>query len=638
MRSKGLEVKVSGHEIVVPCFFLCGEDANSKKKKLYVSAEHGAYSCKVCSSEGGWWGILEHFGDEERKDTFRPSRRLAIYAEYVQVCQDLLMKNEATLTYLFERGLTIETIEAARLGYHPKGRGIVESLPSSLKMGGFTREELKESGLLSPSGRDFHEGRLVIPYLSSGQAVQVRGRAMDPNAAAKYATPAGDPVRLYGADALRGADSIICVEGEMDALILGQTLACSPDVRARNLAVVAIPGAQVFPEGKTGFPLFFEDIRRVYVGFDNDHAGKAGAIKAKDLLGAKARVVELTKANDWNEFISDGHGWRDVMDLIAEADMRGKRVFSIEESARKLYALEQGKPGIRTGFATLDAFLKPGLLPGQITIPLARTGSGKSVWLANVAYYTRTIPTIWITLEMTAAETYNRMRRITRFHNPTADEREVWGMYPLLGVVEENKLGPDDFSILISEFQEERGERPQMVFVDYLGYYARGMRGKDLYEKTTNAVMQLKEEAKRHEVHIVVPGQVGRSVKPGEPINEQSARDAGSIEETSDFLLGIYKPSDAVQESSQPGSVQSELKVNILKSRHGNKGRVVSLAMSYASLAIVDSSDSYNRNRIDLENNAINRGESYKDIHHRDRDRAWAKQQGALDINRKDGK
>jgi KaiC/GvpD/RAD55 family RecA-like ATPase len=632
LRSKALDVKAAGKELVVPCFFLCGEPGDSRKKKLYVNAEHGAFSCKVCGTEGGWRRILEHFGDEERADTFKPSRRLQVNAEYVRACQDALMANERALTYLFDRGLTLDTIEAARLGYHPKGTAIVEHLPSALKPGGFTRDELRESGLLTASGRDFHEGRIILPYVVSGQVVQVRGRALDPKAQIKYATPAGDEVRLYNSDALRGADAVIVVEGEIDLLMLQQALQSSPDVRARNLAVVAVPGSQALPGGKEGFGEYFEDIRRVYVGFDSDNAGKQGAIKVKDMLGAKARVVELKGAKDWAELIADGSTWRDVMDLVAEADMRGKRVFSSEESARKLFAIEQGKPGIKTGFASLDAFLAPGLLPGGVTIPLAKTGNGKSIFLANVAYYARHVPTLYITLELTAAETYNRLRRITRFHHPTAGEREVWAQYPLLGLVEDNRLSPEDFERLVEEFAEERGERPQLVFVDHLTYYAHYQKGAGEYEKTTAAVMQLKEEAKRHEVHIIAPSQVNRTKKQGEALELESARNSGAIEETADFALGIWRPhlADDVAGAAQAGAVGDDLNISILKSRHGNQGRIAPLVFSAASLVMVDRADRRNAQRVALENAAINRGEKYQAIYDRDRQRAWADQQGAL--------
>jgi hypothetical protein len=631
LRGKALDVRQSGKELIVACFFLCGESGDSRKKKLYVNAEHGAFSCKVCGTEGGWKRLLEHFGDEDRTDTFKPSRKLSIYGEYVTVCQDLLMRNERALTYLFERGLTLETIETARLGYHPKGASVVKSLPSALKPGGFTLDELKDSGLLRASGGDFHDGRIVIPYLVSSQVVQVRGRAMG-DVQPKYATPAGDPVRLYGTDDLRGADAALVVEGEFDRLIMRQVLQSSPDARARAIAVVSMPGAQVFPEGKEGFAEFFEDCRRVYLGFDNDNAGKQGAAKGREILGAKARIIELKAENDWSDFINAGAGWREVLDLVADADMRGKRVFSIEESARKLFAIEQGAPGIKMGFPTLDAFLAPGLRPGGVTIPMAKTGNGKSVFLNNVCWYTRHIPTLMITLELTAAETYNRMRKITRFHNPTLDDRGIWAQYPLLGVVEDNRLSPDDFARLIDEFAEEKGERPQLVMVDHLTYYAHHQRGKDDYERTSKAVMGLKEEAKRHELHIMTPVQVNRGKKQGEDLDLESARNSGAVEETADFVLAISRPHLAQDLASvtQAGAAGDELKIQILKSRHGNAGRVAGMYFSATSLSIVDGSDRRNALRISAENAAYNRGESYEEIFNRDRERAWLQAQGSL--------
>ena len=632
LRSKTLDVKQSGKELIIPCFFVCDEAGDARKKKLYVSSEHGAFSCKVCGTEGGWRRILEHFGDEERAEVFKPSRKLAIYGEYVTACQDLLMRNEKALTYLFDRGLTLDTIEAARLGYHPKGVSVVKALPSALKPGGFTMEELRDSGMLRASGGDFHEGRIVIPYLVSNQVVQVRGRALDPANPIKYATPAGDPVRLYGTDDLRGSDAALVVEGEFDRLILRQILQASPDARARAFAVVAMPGAQVFPEGKEGFGEFFDDCRRVYLGFDNDHAGKQGAAKGREILGSKARIVELKDANDWSDYINGGAGWREVLDLVADADMRGKRVFSIQESARKLFAMEQAAPGIRMGFPTLDALLAPGLRPGGVTIPMAKTGNGKSVFLNNICWYTRAVPTLMITLELTAAETYNRMRKITRFHMPTVDEPGIWEQFPLLGIVEDNRLAQEDFARVLDEYAEEKGERPRLVMVDHLTYYAHHHRGKDDYERTSKAVMALKEEAKRHEVHIMTPVQVNRSKKQGEDLELESSRNSGAIEETADFLLAISRPhlSQDLASAGQNGAVGDDLKVQILKSRHGNAGRAAGMYFSAASLAIVDGSDRRSAIRVAMENAAYNRGESYDEIYRRDRERAWTQAQGAL--------
>jgi len=641
LRSKGLDVKMSGKECVVPCFFVCGEHADSRKKKLYVNSEHGAWDCKVCGQQGGWRAVLEHFGDKiEDTPAAKPSRKFQINEEYLHATQDALMQNKKALAYLFERGLTLDTIEAARLGYHPKGVSLMESLPSSLKEGGFTRDELRDSGLLTAAGRDFHSGRIIIPYLSSGQVLQVRGRALDPNDKIKYATPPGDPVRLFNEDALRGAERVILVEGEVDALNVQQVLQSSPDVRARNLAVVAIAGVGSLPGGKEGFADYFEDIKRVYVAFDNDNPGKQASIKVKDLLSAKARIVELTgEVKDWSDFIVDGHhGWQDVMGLISEADMRGKRVFSVGESLRSLRKLESAAPGIKTGWRTLDSLLFPGLMPGQVTIPVANTGNGKSLWLANLAWQTRDIPTLYITLELTKEESANRLLRIARFYDPLMDDVTLDAHFPHLSIVDENRLSADDFSVLMEEFIEERGDKPRIVHVDYLGYYARGQRAKDQYQKVTDAVMQLKELAKEWQTHIVVPSQVSRNQKQGELIQASALRDSGAVEETADFLLGISRPhlQEGINKAAKEGTVGSALKVNLAKSRHGNTGRVVPLHLAPHSLAIVDDTDRVAVQRVEQEVESYNGGEKYQEFLGRKQRTAWQARQGSLGLDAKE--
>jgi hypothetical protein len=52
--------------------------------------------------------------------------------------------------------------------------------------------------------------------------------------------------------------------------------------------------------------------------------------------------------------------------------------------------------------------------------------------------------------------------------------------------------------------------------------------------------------------------------------------------------------------------------------------------MSHVSLAIVDPSDRRNTNRVDMENSAFNRGDSYESIYNRDRQTALVRLQDEL--------
>lgn len=638
LSSKGVQTHRAGsNQLTIQC--LWHDDASHAKGKLYINAESGAFDCKVCGTQGGMRMLMEHFGDEfgEASSAYKPSRRLGIQTEYAVVAAGYLKGNSKVKDYLNERGLDDEVLEQAGIGYHGRGVSVVDHLPSYGVAGGFRKEEIVETGLLYESGTEALSGRITIPYWNHGSCTQVRGKEMT----GKYMTPAGQEVQLYNADALRGADIVFITEGEFDCLIVQETLKLSPDVKARNIAVVAVPGTQALPRGKEGFATFFEHAKRVYVGFDTDAAGRRGALVVKDLLGTKARILELPEEElDWTDYLAPktdkrphgGHGWKDVMEIIRVADARDKRLFTVKDAAAQMREIENSAPAIKTGFPSLDALIAPGLRPGSLTVPLARTGNGKSIWLQNVMYYQRHIPTLTVTLELTAAETWVRLRRIARFHNPGWTDEQIEDCYPNLLICDSNRLKHSDLDQLVEEFTEEMGHPPQVGHVDYLGYYARAQPGDSPYMKVSNAVMSLKEWAKEHSMAVFAPGQVNRGAKPGEPISEDSARDAGPVEETADFLFGIWRPweKDEIQAAGASGAVSDVLKLRLLKSRHGNKGRTVDLSMGHHSLVIADAHMTNAVNRITLENQAYNRGEDYGTYFKRQQAHAYSQMQGTL--------
>lgn len=644
LKGKGCEVfpAAGGRELTLQCLF-CGE--NHRKGKLYVNAESAAFQCKVCGHSGGWKTLLEHFGDEwdDEAPIARTSRRLQIHEEYLALAEQALWANERAVNFWRERGLSEQTIREFRLGYHPQGWSLVDSMPNAGKPGGYTRAEIRETGLLNERGDEFLEGRLIIPYLSSRSVAQLRGRQFDKKSewGGKYVTPPGSEVMLFNSDALRGAEHVWLAEGEADAMIVHQHLKSAPDVKGRRFAVVAIPGVEALPGGRKDFPKYFESAKRVYVALDTDDTGRRAALEVRDVIGSHARILDYGKGfEDASDFLAPrtaenpdgGRDWQDLLRLVTETDMRNKRIFSVEEAAAQLYALEHGRPGIKLGWPTLDALISPGIYPGAVVVPLAKTGVGKTVLLTQIAWANRHRPTLFVSLELTAPEVWNRMRRTARFYEPAMTEEQHFGLLPQLRLMDENRMRSSDFEHLLDEFTEEVGQPPELVLIDYLGYYARGASGRDQYERMTNATMELKALAKEFGVAVITPGQVNRSAKSGEPIDLDSARDSGAVEETADFMFGVWRPweSEDIAAAGKPGAVQSELTVRILKSRRGNKGRQATLHMSHASLVVVDGSDRIATNRVQQENAWVNQGETYEQIYQRQRRRALAEAQGQL--------
>ncbi len=583
LRAKGYDGRpAAGPEVVYPCFFDCEEPPDSRKRKLYVNSVEGFYHCKVCDAAGGTTLLQRHFGDEVAclPGTDPGVRRRLLNAAAELGAQMLTANDDVALWLLRERGLSPGTIIERRLGWVGRPWSLTGGLEA-------TPEELATTGLVS-GDRDFFHNHVLIPYVSRGQVVQIRGKVLG----GRYFTGPGEYVRLFNADALTDAEDVILTEGEFDCMALAQHLALAPDDRVRRFGVVGIAGAGALPEG---FADYFRHAKRVHIGLDPDDAGRRAAVKIKERLGTRARIVELPEELpkcDWTEYLlprSDahphgGHTWRDVMDLVGTA--AGKRLFSVREAGARYRQGREAGVGLKTGFAQLDSTILPGILPGQLVVLLAKTGVGKSVWLCNVAYATRGVPTLFLTLEMTQEEIYDRLRRVYLFHHPHASDHDFEEAFADLRICDENRLVDGDLSTLIEEYEIETGIRPEQVIVDYLGYYARGIKGRSPYEKTSDAVMQLKAEAKTHRVAIIAPHQVNRLSTAGRPVSSDGARDSGVVEETADFLLSIWRPDDALR--TEEAAPSGKLKLELIKSRHGGSGRTFTLQMDLLTLAIVD--------------------------------------------------
>lgn len=591
--SKGYHGKRgSGAEYVFPCFFDCGESGASRKRKLYVNTDTGMYWCHVCQAKGGTTLLMRHFGDAPDESTdVQPvsSKRLAILEASAAMAQEYLSNNDKILLYLLnERGLTEQTIIERRLGYVGGSWSLAEPARTAAEA---SRDDLKSTGLVfrdgAKEGRDFFWNHLMIPYLSRGRVLQMRGRVMGDTRGGRYMTGPGEVVRLYGEDDLDCQDVII-TEGEFDAIILAQHLRSAGDESVRKIGVVGLPGVSSLPEG---FETMFSKQRRVYIGFDTDEAGRKGAEKVKGLLGAKARIIELpelgdgSEKNDWSYFFTrQAATWRDAVGLLGQAS--GRRLFSFGEAALARDKDRSATDGINIGFEGFDQAIHPGMRPGQLCIVLAKTGTGKTLFLCNIAYNIRSEPLLFISLEMTKEEVVDRLERIWFFHHPGGTRAEMEDEYANVMICDANRLSEQDFADLVAEFEMEKGVKPRVAMVDYLGYYARGFKGSSMYEKVSDAVMQLKAEAKSHKLTVIAPHQVNRGVKVGEPITIDDARDSGVIEETGDFVLSIWRTDEGKQEAlTQPSG---KLRLSLLKSRNGGQGLAFTLQMDLLTLAIVD--------------------------------------------------
>jgi DNA primase len=136
--------------------------------------------------------------------------------------------------YLDKRGLTAGAIARFRLGYAPNDRS---ALREQLAKAGFSAAAMTASGMLVagediPVAYDRFRHRIMFPITDmKGRVIAFGGRALDPDAPAKYLNSPETPLFhkgaiLYNAHNARGAThdkgQVIAVEGYMDAIALSE--------------------------------------------------------------------------------------------------------------------------------------------------------------------------------------------------------------------------------------------------------------------------------------------------------------------------------------------------------------------------------------------------------------------------------
>lgn len=590
LKSKSFKVKGAPGEWQTQCPF-CGD--TNKYGHLYVNREFGAFYCHRCGAKGSFHEFQEKLGDKPEPIHRAVADKRAVWASLVRICQDALMEEEDARRYLRqERDLAAETIGKYRLGWVPK------DVMGLMLAEGWKISDLQHAGLVTEKNYPLFWERILIPYFVRDQVVAIRAKQPGGNVLQAKDTS----IALFGVDNIRGHKEVYICEGEFDAMYLDQM----------GFPAVGIPGATNFQEH---WGTWFEGASKVFVCLDADEAGQRGASRIESIIGKRARIVELPvpddqKSTDITEYFTrDGNRKADFVELIER--FRGRRIFTVGQALFERDALLE-EDGLKLGIPDLDYSLHPGLLPGQVLCVLAKTGIGKTAFMSQVTHNMSAwqvegrkggpgVPTLVLSLEQTKSEYTNRLDRIGRLYDPYASREELGRWYCSLRICDENRVPPKDIPALLEEFVEDVGEPPKVMFVDYLGYWARAFPGKSRYEQVSDAIMEMKRIAKDNSMVIITAHQVSRTGKNGHRLELDDARDSGVIEETADFALGLYRPHLAEEDEEAANASRREIYAEVLKSRHGNAGRRSVLTWAPYSLAMVPVGDYSDRIAIEWE-------------------------------------
>ncbi len=276
--------------------------------------------------------------------------------------------------YLERRGLPETTLERFEIGFAPDARTV---LFEHLVEKGFPAEQIVEAGLCirpDDGGRpyDRFRGRIMFPIRDArGRCIAFGGRAMDPNARAKYLnspeTPLFDKGRsLYNhgpaREAAGKAGALIVAEGYMDVIALAQA---GFDHAVAPLGTAITENQLMMMWRMCGEPV---------IALDGDKAGVGAAMRLIDLAlpllepGKSLRFCIMPEGMDPDDVIKE-QGAAAMQKLLDQAQPMVELLWQRETEGKVFDSPERR--------AALDAALRAAL--GKIRDPGLRRHYGEAI-------------------------------------------------------------------------------------------------------------------------------------------------------------------------------------------------------------------------------------------------------------------
>ncbi len=230
-----------------------------------------------------------------------------------------------------------------------------------------------------------------------------------------------------------------------------------------------------------------------------------------------------------------------------------------------------------TGISQLDDIVW-GPAEGEVVTFIARSGIGKSLIATNIVTNNPDAKIIFFSLEMPAHMCLMRMwaHQANRDHdeifdlvyrNEIPDEVfELNSALPWAIVVDEPGLTLDDMTVYIEAYEEEFGERPDTVVIDYLEEVGGAKASGEGWTRTEATASALKVWARKQKVGVYSLHQANMKTEPWEPVIQSSAKGGGFTE--SDVVVGLWKPGkDPDLGVAAREARQNDLHMNVIKNR-----------------------------------------------------------------------
>ena len=564
LREKKLNYKETNGQYNIrptPC---CGDD---KWHHFYLNKYTGLWDCKKCSAQGNFDNFRTFWGDDSIVLPAPPDSIINKPKEY------------RTLDYNQVRGYASALWSG--VGDAPK---YVEYL---IKTRGLEEATLKKFRI------GITAGNLSIPIFDKDDNltnIRYRVSPFIEHEGYRYWTEKGCRSILFNEKVLtESPKEVYLTEGEFDAMHLwqrGLKFVCSTTLGAGYFA----------PEWVD----MFRDVKRIYLCYDNDRAGREGMLKVAKKLGMdRCRIVELPKVEgrkktDLTEyFVEDGKTLDDFKKLVVKAKMPNlleedviKHITALDADLQKRL-LEGEYTGLSTGYTQLDGIMG-GWRKGRLVVLSGYTSVGKTSYAQNLSLnmIAKDTTTMFISLEMPPVDIYKKFIQLkARLSNKQLSEIND-ELHPVMGTVLKTMgefksmpmyvyAGTGELSLQVLMDVARTAKEVynlQLLVVDHLGYFATSAANRA--GEIATIVRKLKAMAVELDIPILLLAHVSREGKKhtrkGLYIPVMSdLKESSSIEQDADQILFVCRESDAEDDADKKKAV-----VMLAKNRDGATGYV----------------------------------------------------------------
>lgn len=506
---------------------------------FYINQAKEVFYCQKCGERGHLLSLKKRLGDlppvshiSQFSKNSKPEK--VIDLSLVEKYHKDLLENSWTLPYLTEeRGFTLETIKKFRLG--------------------------------------FKDGAITIPHFKDALCVNIKYRPIKPTGD-KYHREEGYPSILFNIDnARKYQGSVIVTEGEFDTIAYDQ-------MGLPNTVSVTC-GAGTFKEE------WIDDLERfdqVYLSYDMDGDGQAGAEKAADKLGRYRCLNVLLPLKDGNDCLKAGFTTPEMAEILAKAKPFGSKIIkgpdAYSDEIKELHSGRLAKQEILIGWKDLDDLLG-GLRPNELTVLTGETGSGKTTFSVNFGYRLskNAHPVLIASFEMKPVPIIKKMlqmkmgRPFKELSRRELDEGlKALSSLPIHFVDIYGEIGLRELKDAV--YYARRRFGIEFVVLDHLHFFLRYSPDHERHVIDA-AIKDIKAWAMELGIHIFLIVHPTKIETENRPIRLNDLRGSASLKQVPDNVLSLWR----TRGQDELKTPQSEIILFVLKVRDdlGDEGKVI---------------------------------------------------------------